>query len=101
MKNTLLFFGIILGVGLLCSGLCYLDNNGVRIRTDDVSYSWELEEVPEGIEIPIEVNAYVEYRGDDIKSITRYVEFCDVKETRKEMRKEMRLIWKEMKEGCN
>jgi hypothetical protein len=91
---------IIVGVGGLCWGLCYFDNNGVRTRTDEVCYSWELEKVPEGIEIPIEVEAYVEYRGDNIKSIERIVEFCDVKATRKEMRQEMKTIWKEMKEGC-
>ena len=100
MKVVLSFIGIVVGVFLFVAGLCYLDNNGVRTNTDEVCYTWQLEKTPEGIEIPIEVKAWVEYRGDNIKSIERIVEFCDVKETRKEMRKEMKVIWKEMKQGC-
>jgi len=100
MKVALTFIAVVIAVCLFCTGLCYLDNNGVRTNTNEVSYSWQLEKVPEGIQIPIEVTAWVEYRGDNIKSIERIIEFCDVKETRKEMKKEMKVIWKQMKEGC-
>ena len=98
-KFTIMFICIVSFVGALSTGLCYLDNNGIRTGTDDVS-RYEMNEVPAGIQTPIQVNAYIEYRSDYIKSSTRYVDFCDVKVTRKEMRKEMRVVWKEMKEGC-
>ena len=92
--------GIFTIVLLLASGISYLEHNGISTRINDVA-DYELIDVPEGIKFPIEVEAMIEYHGDYIKSSSCYVEFCDVKETRKEMKREMKAKWKEMKQACN
>ena len=82
-------------VGLLCVAYHY-DSNGVRVRTNNL-YSHE---APKDMEMPIEIVGIIEYDDDYIYRRERIVEFCNVKEAKKEMRQEMKVFWKEMKQGC-
>lgn len=91
------FIGLVLVVGSFVTGIMHLDENGVRVRTGNM---WA-HEAPKEMKIPIVVKGFIEYRGDNIYQRERIVEFCDVKEAKKEMRVEMRQYWQEMKEGCN
>jgi len=91
---------IVLVIGVfagILSWAWHAESNGIRVRTDEPSFRAE---IPEGIKYPIEVRGYIEYENDYIVSREVIVDFCDVKETKKEMKREMREIWKEMKQGC-
>ena len=89
--------GVIGGIGGLLIWAYHTDANGIRVRTDEPSYRAE---IPEGIQYPIEVRGYIEYDNDYIVSRDTIVDFCDVKNTKKEMKREMKAIWKEMQHRC-
>lgn len=104
MKKSDIFFttlivGIICFITLLFGVINYWDNNGIYVDTDE-PMNHELNKLEMTYDIPIEVRGRIKYRGDYIVSRDTIVEFCEVKATKKQMRKDMKLIWKQMKEGC-
>lgn len=87
---------IVIFLAVIVIGGSWLDNNGVRVSTDN----WDERNAPKELSIPVRVVGYIEYRDTDIHKKEKWVNYCEVKEAKKEMRKEMRIIWKEMKRGC-
>jgi len=77
----------------------YFAHNSIYIETSRVQ-SWELKHVPSEIESPVKVKATINYRNHYTKTSTHYVDVCDVKNTKKEMRKEMRTIRKKFRNDC-
>ena len=97
--TTLAVVGIIIVVfGLIIWG-CWSDSNGVRVSTDEPR-DREVKATGQSFDIPIEVSARIEYDNDYIVSKDTIVEFCDVKATKKQMKAEMKIVWKQMKKGC-
>ena len=91
------FLGTILIVFSLSTGVIYLEDNGVRVKTD-TPYSWD--NAPDSLEYPVVIEGYVEYGGDRVVEQSFIVEFCEVKEAKKKMKQIMKVIWKDMKDGC-
>jgi len=89
--------GVIGGIVTLFVTADHFDSNGVRVSTDEPSYRAV---IPEGIQYPIEVRGQIEYDNDYIYSKEIIVDFCDVKTAEKEMKEELKVIWKEMRRGC-
>jgi hypothetical protein len=89
---------VIFVIGLLV-GAKYTDCNGVRVTTEDAIYSWDKEGCPDSLIIPIKIVGGIEYDGDYIVTKQKFVEFCDVKTAKKEMKEELRGVWKEMRKG--
>ena len=85
-------FGILIWGG-------WVSNNGVSVYTDEPR-DREIKATSQTFNIPIEVKGRIKYDGDFIISKDTIVEFCDVKESKKQMKQEMKVIWKEMRKGC-
>lgn len=95
---AIVFVCMIVGAVIGMMGWMYhSDSNGIRVRTDEPSYGAE---VPEGIQYPIEIRAYIEYDNDYIVSRDTIVEFCDIKDAKREMKLKMKSIRSEMKRRC-
>ena len=99
VKAMLAIIGIIVFVfGFIGYG-CWSDSNGVRVYTDEPR-DREVKATSQSFNIPIEVRCRIEYDNDFIVTKDTIVEFCDVKETKKLMKREMKVYWKEMRKGC-
>ena len=97
--TTLVVGGIVTFIICLLVWGCWSDNNGIRISTSK-AYNHEMTEAQKQLEYPVEVTARIEYDGSYINSESRIVEFCDLKPTKKQMKAEMKVVWKQMKKGC-
>ena len=91
--------GIVCMVFALIGYMYWSETNGIRVFTDEPS-ARELEATGQSFNIPIEIRCYIEYDGDFIVSKDSIVDFCYLKETEKQMKQEMKMIWKEMRRDC-
>jgi len=98
-KTILSVIGIVcIIISIIVYGF-WSDSNGIRVSTDEPTER-EIKATGQSFNIPIEVRSRIEYKNDYVVSKDTIVEFCDVKETKKQMKEEMKIYWKEMKRGC-
>ena len=103
MKDNILAILAVGGIIAVVFGVLiwgsWVSGNGVRVYTDEPR-DREVKAMNQTFNIPIEVKGRIKYNGDFIVSRDTIVEFCDVKESKKQMKQEMRTIWKDMRKGC-
>ena len=103
MKDNILATLAVVGIVALIFGIitwgCWMDSNGVHVYTDEPR-AREIKETGQSYNIPIKVRGYIKYHDDRIVTRETIVEFCDVKESKKQMKQEMKVIWKEMRREC-